>query len=112
MLNRISSKLLLRGLLAFAAVMSIQPINHAGADEPDRVVWEGQGWQVASMASERRFVGCYAMKDFFNVSGFGQRVRFVFANYRDDHWAALVGGSNPETVTNLRSEERRVGKEC
>ena len=88
------------GASLLAAFGTVAAARTAHADGPDRVVWEGQGWQVAAMTNDRRFVGCYAMKDFFNVDGFGQRVRFVFANYRDDHWAGLIGGSNTETITN------------
>ena len=42
-----------------------------------------------------KFVGCYAVKDFSTP---GVRDRFVFANYRDDHWAALVGGTRIDSI--------------
>ena len=43
-----------------------------------------------------RFIGCYAVKDF--EAPIFVRDRFVFANYRDGHWAALVGGTRIDSI--------------
>lgn len=36
------------------------------------------------------------MKDFLGSAGL--RDRFVFANYRDDHWSGLVGGTRIDSI--------------
>lgn len=82
------------GLLA-VALLSIP--HHVRGAEPDKIIWEQSGWQVAAMLNAAgRFIGCYAVKDF--EAPIFVRDRFVFANYRDGHWAALVGGSRIDSI--------------
>ena len=82
------------GLLAVAIAL----ISHPSlGGEPDKVVWEQSGWQVAVMTNTSgQFIGCYAVKDF--EAPIFVRDRFVFANYRDGHWAALVGGTRIDSI--------------
>ena len=88
-------------LLALAVVGAAATFQSAAAaEEPDRLFWQGDGWQVAILTENARFAGCYAMKDFPGSGGYGDRVRFVFANYRDERWLGFVGGSNIETLVN------------
>lgn len=47
-----------------------------------------------------RFVGCYAVKDF--EAPIFIKDRFVFANYRDGHWAGLVGGTRIDSIAQQR----------
>ena len=80
------------------AIVSLAMLSHqARAETPDQVVWEQSGWQVAAMKNTAgKFIGCYAVKDFFGTTG--ARDRFVFANYRDDHWSGLVGGTRIDSI--------------
>jgi hypothetical protein len=82
------------GLLAVVVAL----ISHPSlGGEPDKVIWEQSGWQVAVMTNTSgRFIGCYAVKDF--EAPIFVRDRFVFANYRDGHWAALVGGTRIDSI--------------
>lgn len=82
------------GVLAFSLLAISHQVHGA---EPDKIVWQGSGWQVAMMLNASgRFVGCYAVKDF--ETPIFVRDRFVFANYRDGHWAALVGGTRIDSI--------------
>lgn len=83
--------------VALLALSLLSASRHAQGAEPDKIYWEQSGWQVAIMLNASgRFVGCYAVKDF--EAPFFVRDRFVFANYRDGHWAGLVGGTRIDSI--------------
>lgn len=87
-------KLISAGVVAVAlALCSLLAL----AAEPDKVVWEQAGWRVSAMTNTSgQFIGCYAVKDF--ETPLFIRDRFVFANYRDGHWAGLVGGTRIDSI--------------
>jgi S1-C subfamily serine protease len=87
-----------RSIIVASAVVGLSLLSYqARSETPDKIVWEQSGWQVAAMMNTSgRFIGCYAVRDFLGTTGV--RDRFVFANYRDDHWAGLVGGTRIDSI--------------
>ena len=97
-MNSLIKKIANISLLASALAFISQP---SLGEEQDKVVWEQSGWRVALMTNPAgRFVGCYAVKDF--EAPIFIRDRFVFANYRDGHWAGLVGGTRIDSIAQQR----------
>ena len=68
--------------------------------------------------SYRLILACCALLLFISVNAFAQQQVTVTGNVKDEKGEPIIGanvivkGTGTGSVTNVRSEERRVGKEC
>src|SRR3546814_12003154 len=59
---------------------------------------------------------CRLRVKFLTISSATMRARYDLSSIVSPYWAAMITGDNPRNIDNhridIRSEERRVGKEC